>query len=57
MIRKGLARMLQAAAVRLETDQSIESVSAKVKSGREKLAKFILPDDSAFTIDPAKIKH
>jgi len=57
MIRKSLARMLQAAATRLETDTTKETLTATISSTRVKLAALILPDDAAFTIDPSKIKH
>ena len=57
MIRKSLARMLQAAAIRLETDTTKETLTATISATRVKLAALILPDDAAFTIDPSKIKH
>jgi hypothetical protein len=57
MIRKSLARILQAAAVRLETDTTKENVASVLHDSRVKLAALIMPNDAAFTIDPNKIKH
>jgi hypothetical protein len=57
MIRKSLARILQAAATRLETDTTKETIASTINSSRVKLAALILPNDAAFTIDPSKIKH
>jgi hypothetical protein len=49
--------MLQAAATRLETDTTKETLTATISATRVKLAALILPDDAAFAIDPSKIKH
>jgi hypothetical protein len=57
MIRKSLARILQAAATRLETDTTKENVASTLHATRVKLAALIMPNDAAFTIDPSKIKH
>jgi hypothetical protein len=57
MIRKNLARILQAAATKLETDTTKETIASTINSSRVKLAALILPNDAAFTIDPSKIKH
>lgn len=57
MIRKSLARMFQAAATRLETDTTKETIMTKVHEYRVRMAALVMPNDCAFTIDPSKINH